>query len=85
MLSAPNREHQNVFPEVSLVEFKKGKRFKDILVRAKVRKETQKEGFYKECGGKRCQVCNYVKDNELFESKLDQSLKIKKEKTVTLR
>ena len=79
VLLAPNTEHQNVFPEVPLVGFKKGKSLKDILVRAKVRKEVLEKGFSKGCGGKRCQVCKYVKDSESFESKLGQSFKIKGE------
>ena len=72
VLLAPNTEHQNVFPEVPLVGFKKGKSLKDILVRAKVRKETLEKGFSKGCCGKCCQVCKYVKDSESFESKSGQ-------------
>ena len=66
VLLAPNTEHQNVFPEVPLVGFKKGKSLKDILVRAKVRKEVLEKGFSKGCGGKRCQVCKYVSMNDLY-------------------
>ena len=75
MLLVLNREQQNVFPEVPLVGFKKDKRLKNILVKAKVRKETHEKGFSKEYGGKRCQVCKYVKDSESFESELGQTFK----------
>ena len=81
MLLVPNREHQNVpfTSTVPLVGFKKGKSLKDILFMAKVRKEAQEKGFSKGCGGKCCQVCKYVKDSELFESKSGQSFKIRGE------
>ena len=39
VLLAPNREHQNVFTQVRLVGFKKGKSLKYIFIRVKVRKQ----------------------------------------------
>ena len=53
MLLEINREHQNVFTDVPLVGFKKGKRLKDIVIRTKVRKEAQEKSFSKKGGGKR--------------------------------
>ena len=38
ILLTPNKEHRQVFPDVTVVGFQNGKSFKDYLVRAKLSK-----------------------------------------------
>ena len=65
----PEAQHRKVFPEVSIVGFKMGKRLKDLLVRAKV--PVEKETDEKSCGcqGKRCEVCTFLQKRALLLTK----------------
>ena len=53
------------------VSFKRGKSFKDLLVRAKVPVEKENDG--KSCGyqGKRCEVCTFLEEKNTFTSTED--------------
>ena len=53
----PDAQHRQVFPEVVIVGFKRGKNLKDLLVRVKVPVEKETDGKSCCCQGKRCEVC----------------------------
>ena len=65
LLLTPDKDHQNVFPHVPVVGFKRGKSLQDHLVRAKV-SPPECEGLSKPCGKKRCQVCKCIKEADTF-------------------
>ena len=67
LLLTPDKEHEKVFSTVPIVGFKKGKSLKDFLVRAKVPPIEKPKGGCAPCGGKRCQVCNFIKDTDKFQ------------------
>ena len=66
LLLTPDKEHEKVFPTIPIVGFKKGKSLKDFLVRAKVPPIEKPKGGCAPCGGKRCQVCNFMKNTDEF-------------------
>ena len=61
-------------PEPPLIAFRRCKKLKDILVRARLNSEgnggTDKKGCYR-CGKSRCQVCNVMSNSEHFHSNID--------------
>ena len=59
-LLTPDREHSKVFENVPIIGFKKGKRLKDILVRAKVPPLKTEEGFCGPCNKPRCEICKQI-------------------------
>ena len=59
ILLAPDKEHQKVFPNVSIVGFCNGKSFKDHLVRASLPILNQTLGS-ESCGKRICQVCQFI-------------------------
>ena len=69
-----SEEHREVFPEPSLIAFRRCKNLKDILVRARLNSEgnggIDKKGCSR-CGKSRCQVCNVMSNSEHFHSKID--------------
>ena len=67
LLLTPDKEHEKVFSTVPIVGFKKGKSLKDFLVLAKVPPIEKPKGGCAPCGGKRCQVCNFIKDTDKFQ------------------
>ena len=67
LLLTPDKEHEKVFSTVPIVGFKKGKSLKDFLVRAKVPPIEKPKGGCAPCGGKRCQVSNFIKDTDKFQ------------------
>ena len=75
VLLACNKEHKEVFPSVPIVGFRKGKSLKDFLVRAKVQKVQDNTGCSTKCKGKRCGVCQFVKDTESFSDKKVPSIR----------
>ena len=73
LLLTPNKEHRSVFPEVPIVGFKRCKSLKDILVRAKLPAIIKGPGESKNCGGKRCGVCEFVNNSSTFTDKNGQA------------
>ena len=69
LLLAPNLEHQKVFPNIPVVGFKRGRSLQDILVRAKLRPDSQIIGQCKKCGKKRCKVCDVISETSEFSNK----------------
>ena len=65
MLLATDKEHEKVFPNVPVVEFRNGKSFKDYLVRA-VLPKTNETGRCELCGKEACLVCNSMRTNITF-------------------
>ena len=65
----PDAQHRKVFPEASIVGFKKEKSLKGLLVRAKV--PVEKETDAKSCGcqGKLCEVWTFLKEKTLLLTK----------------
>ena len=67
MLLTPDKEHADVFTEVPIVGFKKGKSLKSVLVRAKVANQNEiTSGGSTKCGGKRCKVCDSISESTSF-------------------
>ena len=75
-----DEEHQNVFKDVPLVGFRKGKSLKDILVRAKVPPIENEAGGSESCSGKRCGVCPYIQNTSDFVDKDGKKYNIRKPK-----
>jgi len=70
LLLTPNEEHVNVFPDIPIVGFRRGKSLKDMLVRAKLPdSKTYEVGESKKCGSKRCGVCEYINETQTFSDK----------------
>ena len=69
LLLTPNAQHRNVFPEVPIVGFKRGERFKDLLVREKVPVEKKTDGKSCGCQGKPCEVCTFLEEKSTFTNK----------------
>ena len=80
ILLTPNQEHDNVFQSIPVVGFKRAKSLKDILVRARLPAIQPYQGSSVGCGGKRCDVCNYICNTKEFCSHVK-----KNDKTYTLR
>ena len=78
LLLTPNKSHENVFPNVPVVAFKRGRSLKDILVRAKLPSINSNSGGSGLCNSKRCQVCKFVVDTGEFVSQTNKkTFKIK--------
>ena len=77
ILLAVNQEHQKVFPTPPIIGFRKGKSLKDLLVRAKLPQLQQEESLSTNCGGKKCQVCSYVKNTDTFSGKEGKMFNVK--------
>ena len=58
-LLTPDGKHGRVFENVLIIEFRRAKSLKDILVRAKVAPLEKKKGCCRPCGGTRCKICKY--------------------------
>ena len=65
-----DEDHKKVFPEVSIIGFKKNKNLKSNLVRAAL-SDINEVGRCQPCGGKRppCQLCSNMKNTSTFKSK----------------
>ena len=68
LLLTPDREHSNVFENVSIIGFKKRKSLKDNLVRAKLPPLKTEEGFCSPCNRPRCEICKHITKTHQFES-----------------
>ena len=68
LLLTPNREHRKVFENVPIINFKKGKSLKEILVRAKVPPLKTEKGFCGPCNKPRCEICKHITKTHQFES-----------------
>ena len=79
LLLTPDSEHRDVFQNIPIVGFKRGKSLKDFLVRAKLPKTSQSSGECKGCGAKRCGVCKILKNTNTFESKNGKQYSIRSE------
>ena len=78
ILLAPYKEHQKVFPNVPIVEFRNGKSLKDHLVRASLPILNQTLGS-ESCGKRNCQVCQFFVNIDAFSPiKTDETFKINK-------
>jgi len=77
VLLACNKEHQEVFSKAPIVGFRKGKSLKDLLVRAKVPELQANNGHSARCGGKRCGVCNFVKETDSFSDRKGRRYEIR--------
>ena len=78
ILLIPNKEHRQVFPDVTVVGFQNGKSFKDYLVRAKLSK-FEESGKCEPCGKKTCLVCDSVNTITIFSTEACQkTFKIQK-------
>ena len=60
MLSAPDKDHKKVFPDVPVVGFRNGKSFKGYLIRAALPKSNETERC-EPCGKKTCLVYNSIR------------------------
>ena len=69
LLLTPDAQHRQVFPEVPIVGFKRGKSPKDLLIRAKVPVEKETDGKSGGCQGKRCEVCTFLEKKSTFTNK----------------
>ena len=79
ILLAPDKEHQKVFPNVSIVAFCNGKSLKDHLVRASlpILKSTLGSD---PCGKRNCQVCQFIVNIDTFSPiTTDEGFKINKD------
>ena len=65
LLLTPDREHINVFENVPIIGFKKGK---SLLVRAKVPPLKTEEGFCGPCNKPRCEICKHITKTHQFPS-----------------
>ena len=75
---APYKEHQKVFPSVTIVGFHNGKSLKDHLVRASLPILNQTLGS-ELCEERNCQVCQFVVNIETFSPvTTDETFKINK-------
>ena len=80
IILACDKEHQNVFPDIPILGFRKGKSLKDMLVRAKVPKSANIEGTSEGCQGKRCGVCPFIKSTSEFQDKKGKQYTIRNNK-----
>ena len=62
----PDAQHRQVFPEVTIVSFKREKSLKDLLVKAKVPVEKETDGKSCGCQGKRCEVYTFLDEKTLL-------------------
>ena len=64
-------QHGNVFPEVSILGFKRGEggSLEDLLVRAKVLAEKETFWEFRSCQVKRCKVCTFLEEKNTFTNK----------------
>ena len=69
VLLTHNEEHRNLFTQIPLVGFKRGKSLKDLLVRAKLPKINKGIGASCKCGGNRCGVCQIINETQTFSNK----------------
>ena len=77
ILLACNKEHQQVFQDIPIVGFRKGKSLKDMLVRAKVPPVEGDKGKSQECSGNKCKMCPWVKNTSEFTDKNGVSYSIR--------
>ena len=68
LLLTPEIEHRKVFQRMPIVGFRRAKRLKDILVRAKVAPLKMNIGSCKSRGGTRCEICKHVITTEISTS-----------------
>ena len=57
-----------VFEDIPIIGFKKGKSFKDVLVRAKVPPLKTEKSFCGPCNKPRCEICKHITKTHQFES-----------------
>ena len=62
VLLTPDREHGKVFEKIPIIGFRRAKRLKDILARAKEGPLEKKTGCCRLCGGTRCKHVVTTKD-----------------------
>jgi len=77
LLLTPDSEHRNIFQNIPIVGFKRGRSLKDLLVRAKLSKVDKGEGKSAGCGGKRCGVCSFLKETYSFKDNNGRHFTIK--------
>ena len=78
ILLAPDKEHQNVFPNIPIVGFRNGKSLKDHLVRASLPILNQTLGS-ESCGKRNCQVSQFIVNTDTFSPiTTDETFKINK-------
>ena len=78
MILTSDDGHKNLFPDVPVIGFKNNKNLKTHLVSSQLL-DSDEEGRYKPCGGKRppCHLSENMKDTCTFKSKhLDEIHKI---------
>ena len=68
-LITPDAQHRKIFPEVSIVGFKRGESLKDLLVSAKVPVEKETDEKFCGCQGKCCEVCTFLDEKNTFTNK----------------
>ena len=68
LLLTPDREHGKVFEKIPIVGFRRAKRLKDILARAKLAPIEKKKGSCRLWRGTRCEICKHVVTTETFRS-----------------
>ena len=68
ILLTPDQEHKKVFQDIPVVGFRNGKSLKDHLVRAKL-PNVEIAGRSESCGKGNCQVCDYICDTDIFNTK----------------
>ena len=63
-------DHQNVFPKVPMVSYRRAKSLQDILVRAMVKNVNNEPNICKGCDGRKdCEVCGILKKGSNFSNK----------------
>ena len=65
-----DRELSNVFENITITDFKKGKILKDVLLKTKIPPLKTEEGL---CGKPRCEICKYITKTHQFESSLQSA------------
>ena len=63
----PDNKHNKVCRVVPIIEFRRAKSLKDILVRAKI-PQTKNKGWCGPCKGPRCEICKYIVPTRSFTS-----------------
>ena len=68
LLLKPDREVNNVFENVPIIDFKKGKSLKDTLMKDKIPPLKTEEGFCGPFSKPRCEICKHITRTHQFES-----------------
>ena len=60
LLLTTDRKHSKVFENIQIIDFKKRRSLKAILVRAEVLPLKNEEGFCGPCHKSRCEICKHI-------------------------